>query len=317
VNVLVRDPHSQFVPIHPNIKIIAGCIANAEEVKNAMKNCGQVYHTAAEIKVKSATLFDTNVNGTKNILDAAIREGVSKMVFTSTCAILGDYDNAPVTENDYRTTAIKNDYELSKSIAGKMVLDYSLKGLDTVTVSLSKIFGPGLDRRSPGMMSMIARAMDGKLIFLPGPAPVISNFIFIEDALRGLILAMRKGKSGENYIIGGENLTFNEFFNIAASFNNIRPRFVSTPLLVSKMLAGCSEAILKLIGKDPLVTPAAIIEMYRPKAYSSEKAICELGYTITPVEEALYQTIQFIKYQANAQQNILPDIRQGDLSLPS
>jgi nucleoside-diphosphate-sugar epimerase len=295
VHVLVRDPLSAYVPQHPNITVFTGNIRNQKEVFEAMKDCQQVYHAAAEVKVRTKTLFDSNVNGTKNILDSALLYGIKRVVFTSTGATLGEYHGTPVTENDPSIGHFKNDYELSKSIAEKMVIDYSSKGLETVIVYISKLYGPGYDRRSPGLMSMIKSALNGKIMFLPGPRPVLSNFVYMEDAVRGHILAMEKGLKGERYIIGGHNLTGNDFFLKVADANNNHLHFISIPLFLSKIIAGVVQAFAFLSGKDPLITPVAVSQLYRPKAYSSEKAIRELGYFITPLEDALLKTMDFLK----------------------
>lgn len=309
VNILVRNVNSPYVPKHPNIHPFAGDILDPGSVKVAIKNCRGVFHTAAIVKVASREIYQTNVNGTKNILDAAIAEGVEKFVYTSTCAVLGSFIKEPVTENDPRITCFTNDYELSKSISEKLVMDYNCPQFKTMIATVSKIFGPGVDRRSPSMLTMIGNVISNRLIFIPSPASIMSNFVFIEDAVKGHDLVMQLGTGGEKYILGGENISYEGFFNLAAAVIGKKAHLVPVKRNIATCATGICEFFLKLSGKDPFVTAKGVAEMYKPKVFSSQKAVTRLGYAITPLDEALLKTLRFLNNNSYGTENVHPHYR--------
>lgn len=295
VHALVRDAASSYIPADPAVRIFEGNFSNEALVKNAMSGCTWVFHTAAEVTLGSPTVHESNVKGTENILRAARDLQVQKVVFTSTCATLADFAGHPVTEADPRQTKFNNVYEQTKFDAERLVALYGNGGVHAVTVHLSKIFGPGIDRRKPGMMTSIKDAMRSKPVFVPGPQPVLSNFVFMEDAVRGHVLAAQHGNNGDNYIIGGENVSYNHFFQLAARANNKKDRIIPVPLAIARALAWAGMTMNHLGKRKPVVTPAAVRELYRLKTFSSEKAIRDLGYRVTPLEEALTKTALYLK----------------------
>ena len=154
VHAFVHSPGAEKLLQHPNIAIFEGDILDKESVSIAMRECRQVYHTAGIVKLwaKDPNIFyEKNVAGTNNVLEAALKEGVSKLVHTSTCGVWGPCNDHLLIENDPRTTSFDNDYDLSKYLGEKSVKEYCSKGLFTVIVNPPRIYGPGLLRRSSGV----------------------------------------------------------------------------------------------------------------------------------------------------------------------
>lgn len=301
VHILVRNPDSSNIPQHKNIKVIAGDITDRQSIMPAIKECRQVYHTAALVKAfdKDATLFyKVNVEGTHNLLESALETGVERFVFTSSCSVIGPTLKAAMCENDKRVAPLDNDYDATKFLAENLVKEYGKKGLHTVIVSPSKVFGPsGFDAKSISVNTVISRFIKGEPTFIPKPSQFIANYCFIDDVVEGHILAMSKGHVGENYILGGENVSYSEFFHTIGTLSEKRSRLIAIPKFVMKTFAFIQWIQFKATNKEPLVTGNGIRQIYCNKIFSSEKATRELGYAITPLREGLQRTIHFLKNQ--------------------
>ncbi|MBP6757886.1 MAG: NAD-dependent epimerase/dehydratase family protein [Flavobacterium sp.] len=299
VHILVRNPDSSNIPQHKNIKVFAGDITDKQSITPAIAECGQVYHTAALVKAfdKDATLFyKVNVEGTRNLLESALETGVEKFVFTSSCSVIGPTLKAEMCENDKRISPLDNDYDATKYLAENLVKEYGKKGLHTVIVSPSKVFGPsGFEAKSISVNTVISRFIKGETTFVPKPSQLIANYCFIDDVIEGHILAMSKGNVGEKYILGGENISFSEFFQTVGMLSEKKSRLIEIPKFVMKTLAFIQWIQFKATNKEPLITENGIKQIYCNKIFSSEKATRELGYAITPLREGLQQTIHFLK----------------------
>jgi nucleoside-diphosphate-sugar epimerase len=298
VHIIVRNPASPNIPVHKNIVIFKGDITEPHTIGPAMNGCRQVYHTAALVKIfskKRSQFYKVNVEGTNNLLKEAINCGIKKFVFTSTCGVLGSSVSQPKRESDPRTTGFNNEYEFTKSLAEKMVMDYSNKGLKTVIVSLSKVFGPGVETHPISVNRVIKRFLQGKPTFIPRPGTFSSNYCFIKDVVAGHILAMERGTSGEKYILGGENISYKDLFQLIRSLTTTKAMLIETPKVVVQLWAIFQWANYLLTGKEPIATLAGIKHIFCNKTFTSEKAINQVGYRVTPLKEALRQTIEYLK----------------------
>lgn len=303
VNILVRNPTSANVPQHHNISVFTGDITNKHSINKAIRDCDQVYHTAALVKLfsKDQSLFKKiNVDGTKNILDESLENGVKKFVFTSSCGVIGPSLGKPMNENDPRVVSFDNDYEFSKFLAEKLVMEYREKGLYTVIVSLSKVYGPGIETHPISVNTEIKKFVHGKPALIPKPGNLATNYCFIDDVVEGHILAMKNGTSGEKYILGGENISYIDLFQKIRSLSGTKARIIQVPKFIVKLWAFMQWVQFELTNKEPFVTNKGIKQIFCNKIFSSEKAIRELGYHLTALEEGLQQTIQFLKTQTHA-----------------
>jgi nucleoside-diphosphate-sugar epimerase len=299
VHVLVRDEQSLFVPQHPNIRIFEGDIRERASIVRAMRGCEQVFHTAASIKIwvkNSDDIFKTNVEGTSNVLTAAREENISRVVFTSTCGVIGPCLKEPMTENDPRIIAFAIDYELSKKMAEDMVLQYAKKGMNALVVCPAKVHGPGKVSHSIAANSMIERFLKKGIAFIPSPGTYKSCFAFIDDVVEGHLLAMEKGRAGEKYILGGINITHQDFFDCIRAISEAKGHIIQLSKIKIKGWALLQLLNYTISGRHPFFTFKMIDHMFNNYCFSSEKAIHELGYRITPLEQALQQTIQYLNH---------------------
>lgn len=301
VHALVRNRSKAVTPEHTNIRLFTGSVENAEQVAAAMDGCEQVYHTAAHVKpwAKDPSVFyKTNVEGTAIICEQAVKAGVSKLVFTSTTGVLGPTVNGPLNEDANRINHISLDYDRSKKMAEDIVIASQLQGLQPVIVSPAKIYGPGHASHSLAANSVIRSFLRRKLTFVPSPSSYQVCFAYLDDVVKGHILAMQKGTPGQRYILGGHNISYHDFFDRIRKLAGIRGRIIAVPRQLIRLAGWFQEFNHRLTGADIHFTAAAADYAFANFTFSSEKAVRQLGYTITPLDEALTKTIQFLKSTA-------------------
>lgn len=303
VHALVRNPMSVNVPKHKNIRVFTGDITDPRSITSAMLGCKQVYHTAARVGLwaRNPSLFyDTNVEGTRNVLDAALQTGVEKLVFTSTCGVIGPSLNEPMSEKDPRIACFGLDYELSKKMGEDLVFQYATEGINAVVVCPSKVYGPGIIAHSLTANAIINKFLKKRIAFIPAPGTYKICCAFIDDIVTGHLLAMEKGKAGEKYILGGVNISYHEFFDRIRKLSSCKGRIIRLTKNTIKGWAFLQALNYKITGNQPNLTVKSIDHLLCNYTFSSEKAARELGYRITPLEEALIKTIHFLKNNPHA-----------------
>ncbi len=303
VHILVRNTSSPGIPKHDNIIVFAGDITDTASIRAAMDGCAEVYHTAAVVKMFAkdpSVFYKVNVEGTNNLLAESLAGGVKRFVFTSSCSVLGSSDLKPQSENDTRTTGFDNEYEFTKFLGENLVKEYANKGLFTVIVSLSKVYGPGIETHPISVNKVIDNFIKGKLTFIPKPGNLVTNYCFIDDVVDGHILAMAKGIAGEKYILGGENISYSDLFQSIRSLSGTKARVIEAPRMFVHIWALAQWLQFKITGKEPFVTAKSIHHIFCNRTFSNGKAIDHLGYRLTPLREGLQQTIQFLKPQNHA-----------------
>lgn len=300
VHVIVRSASAKKILQHPNITIFKGDILDKESLRMAINGCQQVYHTAAKVGIwdkNPAVFYDVNVQGTRNILDAALETGVEKLVFTSSCGVIGSSINEPLSEKDSRITAFGIDYDRSKKMAEELVYQYAKQGMNVVVVSPAKVYGPGNSSHSLTANAVIAIFLKKRITFIPSPGTYKACFAFIDDIVKGHLLAMEKGKSGEKYILGGINISYQQFFDRIRTLSSCKGRIIQLSKNIFKSCALLQWINYKITGRNPRFTVKAIDYFFNNYTFSSQKAIQELDYKITPLEESLKKTIHFLKNQ--------------------
>ena len=299
VNALVRDLESNKIPRHKNIIPFKGNVCDYESIQKAIANCDQVFHVAAYTDLKCNKIdkfYDTNVTGTSNILKASLEENIKKVIYTSTLSVFGPaLFHVPITEEQPRIASYSNDYELTKKMSEEVVLDYVKKGLSCTILNVSRVYGPGLNTYSNGVNKIISKIMKDKVLYVPDKLYVEANYVYVEDVLNAHLLALEKGLSGEKYIIGGENEDYIGLFNRIKSISKSRISIIKLNYNLIKnglsFISGCN----KLLGNQSMVTPKVLDSLFTNRSASSQKAVSELDYKITPLNEGLGCTINFLK----------------------
>ena len=297
VRVLVRKNSNLENISDLPLDIVYGDLTKPETLLPALEGCEVLFHVAAEYKLwvpEPKTLYKTNVEGTLNIMKAALRKGIKRIVYTSSVATLGlNPDGSPADEE---TPVTINDmighYKRSKYIAEEKVKKMiKTENLPAVIVNPSTPIGPGDIKPTP-TGRIIIEAASGKM---PAYVDTGLNIVHVDDVAEGHILALEKGKIGERYILGGENLTLKELLEKIARFTGrSAPKIKISPNLILP-IAYIVEAISKITKKEPFITVDGVLMSKKKMFFSSEKAKRELGYKIRPVDEAIKDSIDWFK----------------------
>lgn len=298
VNALVRNLDSNKIPKHKNIIPCKGDLCEYQTVQNAVKNCDYVFHAAAFTNLKSNKIdqfYNTNVVGTKNVLEASLEENVKKVVYTSTLSTFGPaLYKVPITEEQPRIASYANDYELTKSMSEEIVSEYVKKGLSCTILSLTRVYGPGLKTYSNGVNSLISKILNDKVLFVPSKLNVEANYVYIDDVLNAELLALENGANGEKYIIGGENSDYKSLFDKIKSISKSNIKIFQIDYDLIKNSIAFINNINSVFGKSFLVTPKVLDSLFTNRSASSQKAISKLNYKSTPLKIGLKQTINHL-----------------------
>ncbi|MBX2925983.1 MAG: SDR family oxidoreductase [Chitinophagaceae bacterium] len=298
LHILCRTPPALPEFNHPNIKVFHGDITDIQSLKPAFENVNQVYHLAAYARLwaKDPGIFRTlNVGGTENVLAAAKAAGVQKVIYTSTAGVIGPSKDHPMRETDPRITGFFNLYESTKSESEKIALTYAQQGLQVCILNPSRIYGPGFDTGSNPITKIIELYVKGKWKIVPGSGNDIGSYPYIDDIVDGHIAAMQKGRSGERYILGGVNVTFNELIAAIKKYSGIEKKLRHIPFSALKALSYLMLLNAKITGKYPMMTPDWVDKYKYDWALDSSKAVNELGYKIRPLEDGIRETVDWVK----------------------
>jgi nucleoside-diphosphate-sugar epimerase len=300
LHALCRNKNTHLLS-HPNIKIFKGDITDRQSIEKAMDDCEQIYHLAAYARVWSkdpSIFYKLNVEGLKNVLDAAKNFSIKKIVFTSTAGTLGPSGSRPVKEDDERIGKEFTEYEITKTQAEILCAAYCNKyGMHIVMVNPPRIYGHGIITESNAVTRLIKLYMAGKWKIIPGDGKRTGSYVYIDDIVNGHILAMQNGRSGERYILGGENVSYNKFFELLATITGKKIGLIKLPVWAMMLAGNAMQLYSKVTGKPPLLTPPWIKKYYYDWSLSSEKAQRELGYTYISLEEGLQKTVDWLKQQ--------------------
>lgn len=302
VHVLCRRAPGPDVSGDPRIRVFEGDLSDRAKISEAMRGCGQVYHTAAYARAWAKTpnvYFDVNVKGTVNVLEAALENNIDRLVFTSSCGTFGTSNGEPINEDTPRMVGFFNDYESSKFIAEEKVREYAFKGLDTVIVHPARVYGPGTWTESNAISMLVRKYVTGNWHLIPGSGNALGCFSYIDDVVNGHLLAMERGVKGEKYILGGDNLDLNTFFSTLRRISERNYILVKVPLPLIVLYAWQEELAARYLGRLPAVTPKWVRKYDQDAALSSAKAMRELNYQITPFETGLARTLDWLREECN------------------
>lgn len=297
VHALIRNPHAVKTLEHSNIKVFFGDVSDIDSIKAGMEGCDAVFHVAALARVwvrDSEDFYKINVDGTANVIRASQEMHISKFILTSSTGSIGPSLNLPNNEETPRWSSFNNDYEISKSLAEKELLKHVDDGFPGLIVLPSRIFGPGIASPSSGVNRIIMGFIKKGFAVIPKDSGVIGNYGFIDDIVKGHILARDKGAIGEKYILGGENKTMGELFEAIKNRVNKNGLILKVPLWPLTYFSLFSQFLADRFGVEPRITPDLVKRLNQNSAFDCSKAITQLGYSITPFEEAMEITIRFL-----------------------
>lgn len=285
-----------------NAERVTGDLRDPASLEKAIAGCEVVFHVAADYRLwvrDPAQMYRSNVEGTRAILEAARKNRVRRVVCTSSVATMGFTlngkpadENSPVSLED-----MIGHYKRSKFMAEVVALEAGREGMDVVVVNPSTPVGEQDIKPTP----------TGRIIvdFLKRKFPAYVdtglNLVDVRECARGHVAALEKGRSGERYILGGENLTLKQILDKLAATTGIPSPKVRVPYVVALATGVIDEVITgHILGREPRATIDAV-RMGRKKMFvSSAKAERELGWKAGPVDDALRRAVEWFRANAYA-----------------
>lgn len=293
VSALARDPAS--IEAAPGLTIVAGDLLDPASLASAMREARFAFHVAADYRLwvpDPARMLAINVEGTRNVLEAARAAGVERIVHTSSVATLaldapnGISDETRPADPETAIGFYKKTKVMAERLVERVVAD---QGLDVVIVNPSMPVGPHDIKPTPSGRMIIEAAM-GRM---PAYLDTGLNIVHVDDVAAGHVAALRLGRTGERYILGGQNVTLGDMLTTIARLTGRRPPFMALPLAPLIPFAYFSEILARLFGHTPMLTRDAL-KMARYKMFfTSDKAMRELGYSARPHEEGLKAAIDW------------------------
>ena len=278
------------------LEVAIGDLTDASSLSAAMDGCEALFHVAADYRLGApdpAQLYRTNVEGTRNLLLAARRAGVGKIVYTSSVATMGiPADGSPGDEGTaVSLAAMIGHYKRSKFLAEQVVLEAAASGTPAVIVNPSTPVGPGDVKPTPtGQLVLDAAA--GRM---PAYVDTGLNIVHVDDVAAGHLLAWQRGRIGERYILGGEDMTLQQILIYIAQHVGRRPPRVRLPYAAILPIAYVAEAVAKITGRSGRV-PLEGLRMSRKRMFfSSAKAVRELGYRWRPPGQAFDDAVRWFR----------------------
>jgi dihydroflavonol-4-reductase len=297
VRVLMRASSSNRAISDLSLEYVTGDLRDAASLDRAMAGVKRVYHVAADYRLwakRSQDIYDSNVGGTKNLLAAAKRAGVEQLIYTSTVATIAvDRPELPNEFTDAKLEEMVGHYKRSKWMAEREALQAAKEGLPVIVAMPTTPVGPW-DWKPTPTGKIILDFLNGKM---PGYVETGLNFVGVEECAAGHLLAAERGKVGERYLLGSENLTLKGFLDLLAQITGLRAPGMKIPHGVALGVAYVESAFSRLVGKEPQI-PVEGVKIARHKMFvDASRAQRELGFQPGPVAAALERAVRW--YQAN------------------
>ena len=278
------------------IELVHGDVRDFPSVKRSIEGCQLVFHVAAMYSFwvrPRRLLYEVNVDGTRNVLQAALELGVERVVYTSSGAALGLREDGQPADEDtpVNPKVIIGDYKRSKYLAQEVALAYAKKGLPVVIVNPTFPVGP-YDIKPTPTGQVIVDFLNRRM---PAYLDTGMNVVAASDVAEGHLLAAEKGRVGEKYILGGENLTMRELLETLSGITGLPAPRVRLPYHPILALSYLNAAWCRLAGGTPRMTPDTVRMSRHYMFFSPRKAVEELGLPQTPAEEALRRAVDWFR----------------------
>jgi dihydroflavonol-4-reductase len=281
---------------------VLGDLRDPASLEKAMAGCDVVFHVAADYRLwvrDPNEMYRSNVEGTRAILEAARRNGVRRVVYTSSVATIGFKRNGCPANEDSPVSLpdMIGHYKRSKFMAEQLALEAGRAGLEVVVLNPTTPVGDQDVKPTP----------TGRIVvdFLKRKFPAYVetglNLVDVRECARGHVTTLEKGNSGERYILGGENLTLKQILDKLANITGLPSPRLKLPYIFA-YAAGIADEIVtgRLRGREPRATIDTVRMGAKKMFASSAKAERELGWKIVPVESALRRAVEWFRVNGYA-----------------
>jgi dihydroflavonol-4-reductase len=296
VRALVRSGSDRRNVASLALEQIVGDLTEPASLDRALEGCEAVFHVAADYRLwapQPQQLYRSNLEGTGNLLDAARRANIRRIIYTSSVATIGlPADGRPGTEE---TPAGLEDmighYKRSKFLAEERARRAAAAGAPVVIVNPSTPIGPGDVKPTP-TGQIVLDAARGRT---PAYVDTGLNIVHVDDVAAGHLLAFRRGRIGERYILGGEDMSLRQILTLIAQLAGRSPPRIRLPHAAVLPVAHVSELYARLTGRPTRITVEGVRMARKRMFFSSEKAVRELGYRWRPPGEAFADALRWFK----------------------
>lgn len=294
VKALVREQSNRTHLRGLDIDVAVGDLTDKASLDRALAGCNVLFHVAASYAFwtpNPAAVYETNVQGTENILIAAGDAGIEKIVYTSTESTIGiEGHNLGTEEHTATLSSLSGHYKKSKLLAEQLVLKMTTQGLPVTIVNPTMPIG-AWDAKPTPSGRVVVDFLNGRM---PAYVNTGLNVVDAQDVAKGHVLAMEHGRMGERYILGNRNLTLREIFGLLEAITGIPAPNVRIPIWLALGAAYVDEIVRgKMLDRPPRVPIAAVRTARKYRHFDCSKAIRELGLTQTPIEESLRSAVQW------------------------
>ena len=301
VRVLARENADLSALVGLPVEIVRGDLRHFDSVERAVKGCDEVYHVAADYRLwltDPAPMYATNVGGAEHVIRAAASAGVSRIVHTSTVGALGiPHGGAGREDTPSSLAAMTGHYKRSKYMAEQAALEAARAGAPVVIVNPSTPIG-ALDFKPTPTGRIVVDFLNRRM---PAYVDTGLNIVDVEDVARGHLLAAERGRIGEKYILGGENLTLKEFLERLATISGLPAPKMRIPYAVAFGYALGAEAFARTVTRRAPRASLTEVRMARKRMFfDSSKARAELGYAPRPIDAAMASAMEFFKSRGAA-----------------
>jgi dihydroflavonol-4-reductase len=283
-----------------NADRVAGDLRDPASIEKALSGCDVVFHVAADYRLwvrDPAEMYRSNVEGTRSLLEAARKQGVRRVVYTSSVATMGftsktNYGNVADEQSPVGIDDMIGHYKRSKFMAEQVAVEAARSGVDVVIVNPTTPIGERDIKPTP----------TGRIVvdFLKRKFPAYVetglNLVDATECAGGHVQALEKGKAGERYILGGENLTLKQILDRLAAITGLKSPTVKLPYFFALATGVVDEMVMgRLLGREPRATIDAVRMGRKMMFVSSAKAERELGWRTVPVEGALRRSVEWFR----------------------
>lgn len=279
-----------------DVEIVKGDVRDIDSLISAFEGAEVVYHLAGIISIlpdKNGLLYDVNVNGTRNVVNACIKTGVKRLIYTSSVHALKEPPKGTIIDENckFEPQHSRGGYDETKALASLEVLKGIKKGLEAVIVCPSGIIGP-YDYHISQMGTLFIYYMNGSMkAYLDGAY----DFVDVRDVAEGLILACEHGKSGETYILSGERIKVPELMKYLEKITGVKAPSFKAPFWLLKVSCKLTPLYYRFTKDKPLFTSYSIEVLNSNSEISYNKARNELGFSPRPVKESIKDSVEWFK----------------------
>jgi len=279
-----------------DVEIVEGNVMDPDSLDAGLKGCDTLFHLAAVYALWARDrkiFYDVNIQGSRNMLWAAKKADLEKIVYTASIAALGVKEGKLPTDEEtpFNQFHMANDYVLTKYLSQQEALTFCREGMPIVIVNPCFPYGEG--DVGPTPTGRIILDVANRVQFMTYEGGL--NIVDVKDVARGHVLAAKKGRIGEQYILGNKNVTMKELFEMVARTAGVDVRIVKMPMSLTKLYGYLWKKLADWTGNQPTTTHHEVAYSHQYLFYDCSKAQRELGLELTPVEVSMQRSLDWFE----------------------